>query len=248
MPLALPALIRGAQLVQLIESPQFLLDPKGIDLSGLGFGTPSILYWNDLSGARVPCAVITVDSETGKMTVACRGTASIWEWLDDAMFALRQANFLPAGCLVEDGFGRVYESTTLEKGGDFRPLLGDPAKVTAYGHSLGAAWVGYFAGHMGIEAAYPIAMPKIGNELTAAFIEARTGQILRPTNSHDVVPLLPCNFLNIAKYVNPGPELALNSAGLVAHGPGCAHHLTTYLYLLGGLCGQAFPLGGDCLP
>ena len=240
----LATVVRLGLFVKAAESDAFLSEPHGLDLSALVYASRAVLFWRDLRGARTPCAILAEDSTTGKLTIACRGTDSIWEWLDDARFAQRPCKWAPGGCLVENGFGDVYDSTSLEDGSDFRPLLTDRAGLTIAGHSLGAAWAVQAAGDLGAGTCVAFACPKVGNPQLAIVIEGRVPAILRPTNSHDVVPLLPASFRGVLSYQNPGPELPLNSAGVVCHGPMCAHHLTTYLHLLD----SAQPLDEDCSP
>jgi pimeloyl-ACP methyl ester carboxylesterase len=245
VPLDVQKIVRAARLVQVAESDGFAADPLSVDLTALGYAAPTPLFWTEPDGTRLPCAFVAEELDGPGVAVACRGTANLWEWLDDARFGQRQCRWAPAGCLVENGFADLYDSTSLADGRGFRDLLGDPESLLVAGHSLGAAWSLLLAGEVGASECVAIASPKVGNAALAAEIERRVGEICRPVNSHDVVPLMPCSFLGLLEYVNPGPELALNSAGMVRHGPPCAHHLTTYLRLLGG---SDFQLEEACKP
>ena len=225
------------------------------------------IYANDLATDVNPLrtdqivsfGVVAQDS-LGNVVVAIRGTASIFEWLQDARFLPVKCPILPGAGYTEDGFTAVYESLRITENPASRRLvdaLPDMAfphpvtSVTICGHSLGAALATLLALDVGANTkfekpiAYTYASPRVGDPSFVDTYNQLVSNTYRFANRLDIVPKVPSPPL----YEHVLGLYDLNPMLKVKWDIPCEHHLTTYLYLLSLLSGGTLlPLDGACVP
>ena len=192
--------------------------------------------------------------------VAIRGTASIFEWVQDARFLLVKCPILPGAGYTEDGFTAVYESLRITENPastrlvDALPDMAFPHPVTSVticGHSLGAALATLLALDVGANTkfekptAYTCASPRVGDPSFVDTYNQLVSNTYRFANRLDIVPKVPSPPL----YEHVLGLYDLNPMLKVKWDIPCEHHLTTYLYLLSLLSGGTLlPLDGACVP
>jgi predicted lipase len=188
--------------------------------------------------------------------IAIRGTANIWEWIQDAKLLPKSFPFVSGAGLTEDGFTDMYCSfrTGVDpKSARLTPtlasLLGSSAttNLTICGHSLGAALATLLALDVVMNTPYthPIvytfASPRVGDLTFSHLFNSVVPGCFRIANRNDVVTHLPTPPL----YFHVGDDDELIPGSSVANNVLCQHHLTTYLFLLDK---GATPLNAECVP
>ena len=233
-----------------------------------GFQRVQVIYGNDLATDInavkdiVPFGFIAKSPDPANdFVVAIRGTDSIWEWIQDARFDRVTCPCAPAAGESDDGFTDVYESLVVAADGSgarvvdvLRGLLNSVGNATLAitGHSLGAALATLLAlevtrsGAFATPEVITFASPLVGNPQFAGAYNAAVPNPWRIANLVDIVPKLPPPFWG---YEHVNQLFSVNSLGKARLDPVCAHHLTTYLFLLGQLAGAGgFPLDPKCQP
>jgi predicted lipase len=190
--------------------------------------------------------------------VAIRGTASIWEWVQDARYNKVTCPFAQGAGQTEDGFTDVYMSLVAAPDGhpprvvDVLKTIGAAtpgATFTITGHSLGASLATLLALDVKENAAIApsivtFASPLVGDAQFTLTFNTEVPDSWRIANRVDLVPKVPPVFWG---YDEVNQLFPVNSFGKVKLVPACAHHLTTYLFLLSQLGpGGNFPVDADC--
>ncbi len=191
--------------------------------------------------------------------VAIRGTASIWEWAQDAQFRKVQFPYAVGAGDTEDGFTDVYSSLRAEPN-NAGPRLADTLRdllagnvgytLTISGHSLGGSLATLAAldvvasGVHNNPDVYTFASPYVGDGLFANTYDRLVTRTWRIANQMDIVTHLPPSLLG---YTHVQQPVVVNSAGKVNPTVPCLHHLTTYLHLLSPNPAD-IPLDPECQP
>jgi lipase (class 3) len=202
---------------------------------------------------------LVLQSPTGEVVIAIRGTNGFFEWLQDADFPLITCPFLAGAGKTEMGFTDVYQSLCMAPAVGSTKLVSALAglpfpravtSVTICGHSLGGALVTLLGLDVGANtpyktpAVYSYASPRTGDPQFVATYNQVVTNSFRFANRFDVVPGLPpaaFGYGHVDTFVDlkPGVEVSID--------PLCRHHLTTYLYVLGKMAGVAgLPLNKEC--
>jgi triacylglycerol lipase len=233
-----------------------------------GFQLVQAIYGNDLAtdigGPKdiVPFGFIAKSpAPANDFVVAIRGTASIWEWIQDARFLRVACPCAKGAGESEDGFTGVYQSLVVASTGGIprvvdvlRGILGPLANATLAitGHSLGAALATLLAlevtesGAFATPEVITFASPLVGDPQFARTYNTEVPNTWRLANELDLVPKMPPSVWG---YDHADQLSSLNSFLKVKMEPACCHHLTTYLHLLNLLSpGGNFPLDGNCGP
>ena len=277
-PLAQPDLKEAIEYALLVKSAedvppgQTVYHPGDIitiscDTINVDYTVVTTIYANDLATDVNPLrtdqivsfGVVAQDS-LGNVVVAIRGTASIFEWVQDARFLLVKCPILPGAGYTEDGFTAVYESLRITENPastrlvDALPDMAFPHPVTSVticGHSLGAALATLLALDVGANTkfekpiAYTYASPRVGDPSFVDTYNQLVPNTYRFANRLDIVPKVPSPPL----YEHVLGLYDLNPMLKVKWDIPCEHHLTTYLYLLSLLSGGTLlPLDGACVP
>jgi hypothetical protein len=237
------------------------------DAINVNYTVVTTIYGNDLAtdvnplrSDQIVSFGFVAQDDLGNAVVAIRGTASIFEWVQDFRFLLVRCPFLAGAGFTENGFTAVYESLrTGPDAGSTRLVdalsgLAWPrlvASMTLCGHSLGAALATLLALDVGANTtfkqptAYTFASPRVGDPSFADTYNQLVPDTFRFSNRLDIVPK------------SPSPPLYEHVVGLYDLNPlmkvqwtiACEHHLTTYLFLLSTLGGgSVLPLDNDCVP
>jgi triacylglycerol lipase len=232
----------------------------------LNFQLMQVIYGNDLATDINPVKDIVpfgfiakAPDPANDFVVAIRGTASIWEWVQDARFNKVTCPCAPGAGESEDGFTDVYESLVVAPDGRaprvvdmlrgvLSPLRNATLAIT--GHSLGAALATLLALEVterDVVASPEIitfASPLVGDTQFARAYDAAVPNTWRIANLVDLVPKVPPAVWG---YDHVNQLFQINSFGKVRLDPVCSHHLTTYLFLLSQLGhGGDFPLDTNC--
>jgi Lipase (class 3) len=230
-----------------------------------GYQLVNTIYGNDLATDIDPVKDIVPFGFIAKgpapandFVVAIRGTASIWEWIQDARYLKVTCPFAQGAGQTEDGFTDVYMSLVVASNGSL-PRLVDVLKalfaatpgatLTITGHSLGASLATLLAldvkENAGIApSVVTFASPLVGDAQFTLTYNTEVLDTWRIANRVDLVPKVPPVFWG---YDEVNQLFPVNSFGKVKLVPACAHHLTTYLYLLSQLGpGGNFPIDADC--
>eukprot|EP00899_Mesostigma_viride_P015970 jgi/Mesvir1/24374/Mv11045-RA.1 len=152
-------------------------------------------------------AYVAISRSLRMIIVSFRGTkqSSLANWLKDVQFAKLDFGYPGLqGARVHHGFFAAYNNTIL------RPRILDAVTrlqaeapdytILVVGHSLGAAMTAFCALDMKIylDAAsvlvYNFGMPRVGNDVFAAFFAMMFPDTIRVTHENDVVPHLPPRF------------------------------------------------------
>jgi hypothetical protein len=277
-PIAQPDLNQAIKYALLVKSAedvptsQTLYHPGDIinvtyDAINVDYTVVTTIYANDLATDVNPLRTdqivsfgVAVQDSLGNALVAIRGTAGIFEWVQDARFLLVKCPILPGAGYMEDGFTAVYESLRITQNPvskrlvDALPDLAFPHPVTSIticGHSLGAALATLLALDVGANTkfanptSYTYASPRVGDPSFVDTYNQLVPKTYRFANRIDLVPKLPSPPL----YEHVLGLYDLNPMLKVKWDIPCEHHLTTYLYLLSLLSGGTIlPLGADCVP
>jgi Lipase (class 3) len=237
------------------------------DTINVDYTVVTTIYGNDLATDVNPLRTdqivsfgLVVQDARGNAVVVIRGTAGIFEWVQDLRFLLVKCPILPGAGYTEDGFTAVYESLRIAQDPaskrlvDALPNMAFPHPVTSMaicGHSLGAALATLLAVDVGANTkfanptSYTYASPRIGDPSFVDTYNQLVPDTYRFANRLDVVPKLPTPpfYEHVLGLYDLNPMLK------VKWDIPCEHHLTTYLYLLSLLSGGTIlPLDGDCLP
>ncbi len=231
-----------------------------------GFQLVQVIYGNDLATDInqikdiVPFGFIAKSpAPANDFVVAIRGTASIWEWVQDARFLRVTYPFATGAGESEDGFTDVYQSLVVASTGGI-PRLVDVLKgilsplanatLAIAGHSLGAALATLLAldvtesGAFATPEVITFASPLVGDPQFARTYNTEVPNTWRIANELDLVPKMPPSVWG---YDHVNQLFSINSFLKVKMDPACCHHLTTYLYLLNLLSpGGNFPLDANC--
>lgn len=237
------------------------------DAINVDYAVVTTVYGNDLATDVNPLRTdqivsfgLVVQDSLGNGVIAIRGTAGIFEWVQDARFLLARCPILPGAGYTEDGFTAVYESLRitqdpgLKRLVDALPGMAFPHPVTSMticGHSLGAALATLLALDVGANTkfanptAYTYASPRIGDPSFVDTYNQLVPNTYRFANRLDIVPKVPAPPL----YEHVLGLYDLNPMLKVKWDIPCEHHLTSYLYLLSLLSGGGLlPLDGACVP
>jgi Lipase (class 3) len=237
------------------------------DTINVDYTVVTTIYANDLATDVSPLRAdqivsfgVVVQDARGNGVVAIRGTAGIFEWVQDARFLLVKCPILPGAGFTEDGFTAVYESLRIAQDPASKRLVDalpnmafrhPVTSTTICGHSLGAALATFLALDVGANtkfakpASYTYASPRLGDPSFVDTYKQLVPNTYRFANRLDLVPKLPTPPL----YEHVLGLYDLNPMLKVKWDIPCEHHLTTYLYLLSLLSGGTIlPLDGDCLP
>jgi len=233
-----------------------------------GFQLVQVIYGNDLATDVnqikdvVPFGFIAkAPDPANDFVAAIRGTASIWEWIQDARFLRVTCPCANGAGESEDGFSDVYRSLVIASDGSaprvvdvLRTLLSSlpNATLAITGHSLGAALAKLLALEVVESGAFDkpevitFAGPLIGDTQFARTYGTEVPNTWRIANVMDLVPKMPPPVWG---YDHVDQLFSLNSFLKVKMEPACCHHLTSYLYLLGQLSpGGNFSLDANCKP
>ena len=214
------------------------------EIQKLGYQFLDTISANDLAtNARKLTDVVTFGftamSPAGELVVVLRGTATILEWIHDAQFEMVDCPVAGISAKTEDGFTALYKSLLIGKFAalDYvRGLLLEAKTVTVCGHSLGAALATLLALDVATNtschdpACYTFASPRVGDHAFVQAFNAAVSNNHRFANRLDLVPKLP---LVPYEHVDTHYEL-VPDIGKVNWTIPCMHHMTTYLWLLGG--------------
>lgn len=266
-----------ARLVQIAESvdPQdeYSADDKAA-IAALGYTFLDTLYGNELStdvdphlGESVTYGFLAVSNAPGavekELVAIVRGTDTVDEWLHDFSFLMVPNPIHSGAGLTEDGFTGIYRSlgvgrtvnslTAVQAIGAY--LHADRADtVTVAGHSLGGALATLLTLDVALNTPertpvlYSFASPRVGDHQFAGFFDAVIPESYRVYNRADLVPNLPPVFPLPFEHTNtPLPLVA--PMGAIQATIACAHHLTTYLWLMEQQVDPSsteFPVDLDC--
>jgi hypothetical protein len=241
---------------------------------GAGYTVITSIFANDLATdmnpdrgkSRVSIGLI-LQSPTGDVVIAIRGTEGIQEWIHDAEFLMVPTPFLAGAGHTEDGFTAVYLSMTTSLDPSCPtvtkalPTLAFPKPVTSLticGHSLGGALATLLALDVAANtpfknpAAYTYASPRTGGPQFAATYNQVVPNTIRIAGRIDLVPKLPLPPIYehvLGLYELNSVQLTIPPKILVKPDLVCLHILTTYLYLLSQQAGGPLqPLQPQCTP
>jgi hypothetical protein len=242
---------------------------------GAGYTVITSIFADDLATdmnpdrgkARVSIGLI-LQSATGDVVIAIRGTEGIQEWIHDAEFLMVPTPFLAGAGHTDDGFTAMYLSMTTTVLIDptcpsvtkTLPSLAFPRPLTSLticGHSLGASLATLLALDVAANTpfknptVYTYASPRTGGPQFAATYNQVVPNTTRIAGRLDLVPKLPLpplyeHVLGLCEVnsVQLIPPKILVKPDLV-----CLHILTSYLYLLSLQAGgPILPLQPQCIP
>jgi predicted lipase len=231
-----------------------------------GYTYLQTIYGSDLGTDAHPALGVDVSygylalSPKGELVVAIRGTDTILEWIDDAQFYFVYNPIKHSSGFTEDGFTTIYKSLRIAKVTGTQTLInsirgyidaGTATNITLTGHSLGGALVTLLALDVAHNTSqkspilYTFASPRVGEELFAYDFNDTVPTSYHVYHTKDVVPLVP-----LWPYTSVKSPFALASnSSTVKDDVACAHHLTTYLWLMGNAANvNAGSLDADCVP
>lgn len=275
--------IKFAQLVNAAYAvnPSDLTNSAGQSISagGTTYTVVTTIYANDLatemnplrSANIVSIGLILQAAGAADIVVAIRGTEGVFEWIQDAKFALVPCPFLAGAGNTEDGFSDMYSSLRTGSSAGSPTVVSALAKlsfprpvnaatpVTICGHSLGGALVTLLALDVAANTifknptVYSYASPRVGDGAFTAMYNHYVSTTFRVANRVDIVPKLPLpplydHALGLHE-INPVLLLPMPSKILVKPTIVCEHILATYLYLLSVASGgPVLPLEATCVP
>lgn len=209
---------------------------------------------------------IAVDSTTQEIIISVRGSASLYNWLGDVVWA-RQPTTMCSGCWAHLGFLFAYSEVVKNVNATLfsATRLFPSYKITLTGHSLGAAVGTLLAMRLrdvGYEMdVYTYGSPRVGNEALASYISHQKGRDYRITHLADTVARLPpinreFRHTSPEYWVQPGPswrtsydaaeiEVCTGYANAACNGgePWWVLDITSHLYYFVAIshCGEADP-------
>ncbi|MBZ5681038.1 MAG: lipase family protein [Acidobacteriia bacterium] len=210
---------------------------------------------------------LVLQSDSGDVAIAIRGTEGILEWVHDAEFLSVKCPFLIGAGSTEDGFTSMYLSLTAAVGsGSPRlvqvlpglPFLKPVTSVTICGHSLGGALATLLALDVAANTkfknptVYTYASPRTGDHLFVSTYNQVVPNTFRIANRVDLVPKLPLPPLyeHVLGLFELNPiKLGIPPKLLIKLDIACQHVLNSYLHLLSGLAaGGTISLDSKCAP
>jgi Lipase (class 3) len=234
---------------------------------GKNYTVTKTIYSNDLATDITPdrpavegyktIGIVAVNAaDPTDIYIAIRGTANVWEWIQDFKFLPRPFSPVAGGGLTEDGFTDMYLSFSFSaapQAGFCQQLVGllpAGASVTVAGHSLGAALSTLLSLDLAVHskvnvASYTLASPRVGDLAFGNLFNHVVPNAYRVANRLDIVPKTPAPplYLHVGDDTEliPGPDLQNNLA--------CEHSILSYMHLLGSLIGQQalYPLNATCV-
>jgi hypothetical protein len=239
-----------------------------LKIQSFGYKFLNTIYGNELAtdidphlGEVVTFGFIAINNLTGELVAVLRGTDTIYEWIEDALFLMVKNPITGTDDWTEDGFTSVYLSLSIGRANNsataknaIRDLVmsGQARAVTIAGHSLGAALATLLTLDVALNGDFPnpvlysYGCPRVGDHLFAHRFNESVAVSYRVVNKQDLIPQLP-PVLPIP-YEQVNTEFLLNdTSNILIHNIDCDHHLTTYLFLIAQITGQAgFPLDADC--
>lgn len=263
--------IHYACLVKVAEDvqPASEYSPQNIAaIQGLGYNFLQTLYGNELAtevdshaGETVTYGFLAVSPASGELVAIVRGTDTILEWMHDASFLMLPNPIHSGSGMTEDGFTAIYESLRVARDPKSTPAAssigayvhaGTAQTVTVSGHSLGGALATLLTLDVALNtecrapSVYTFASPRTGDHFFAGSFNASISESYRIFNRSDLVPNLP-PFLPLP-YEHPNSPFELVEPwNTVNSSIACAHHLTTYLWLMGQLTGdKTYPVNAEC--
>ena len=224
------------------------LAATNMTIGSVNYNIVATIYGNDLATTANPNAAdifvsfgLVLQSPTGDVVIAIRGTNGFFEWLQDADFPQIVCPFLAGAGKTEQGFTDVYRSLCMA------PAVGAASvvqalpglafqtpvtSVTICGHSLAGALVTLLALDVAANApapfktptVYSYASPRTGDSQFVDTYNQVVPNSYRLANRLDVVPALPpaaFGYDHVDAFVEliPGFEVKID--------PLCRHHLTT---------------------
>jgi predicted lipase len=273
--------IEFAQLV----NAAYGLDPQNttslagqpVKAGALGYTIVTTVFANDLateimpgrSAINVPIGLVLQKTGGDDIVIAIRGTAGVYEWIQDARFSLVPCPFLAAAGNTEDGFTAMYASmrtgsapgaptlVSALPGLAFPKPVSAATSVTICGHSLGGALVTLLALDVAANTiftnptVYSYASPRAGDSTFAAMYDHLVPNTYRIANRVDIVPKLPMpplyGHVKGLYELNPIQLLPLPPKVLVRPELACEHILSSYLFMLSLKSGgPVIPLEARC--
>jgi hypothetical protein len=262
--------IHYARLVKIAEDVQpaneYSAQNKA-DILALGYTFLQTLYGNELATEVSPNTGETVTygflgvSAAGELVAIVRGTDTVLEWMHDASFLMLPIPIHSGAGMTEDGFTTIYKSLRTDRNPQSTSAAtsvgsyvhaGTATSVTIAGHSLGGALATLLTLDVALNTecrqpvVYTYASPRTGDHFFAGSFNSAIAQSYRIYNRCDLVPNLP-PFLPLPyEHTNTGVEI-VPPMNAIQDGIGCAHHLTTYLWLMDRMSrGQTFPVNPEC--
>ncbi len=262
--------IHYARLVKIAEDVQPAAEYSAqnkADIQTLGYAFLQTIYGNELATEVSPHTGETVTygflalSAAAELVAIVRGTDTVLEWMHDAAFLMLPNPIHSSAGMTEDGFTAIYKSLRTDRNPQSTSAMasigayvhaGQAKTVTVAGHSLGGALATLLTLDVALNTecrqpvVYTYASPRTGDHLFAGSFNAAISRSYRIYNRSDLVPNLP-PFLPLPyEHTNTGVEM-VPPMNAIQDSLGCAHHLTTYLWLMDRMQGgQSFPVDGDC--
>lgn len=237
------------------------------DILALGYTFLQTLYGNELATEVSPHSGETVTygflgvSAAGELAAIVRGTDTVLEWMHDAAFLMLPNPIHSGAGMTEDGFTAIYKSLRTDRSLQSTSATasigayvhaGRARKVTVAGHSLGGALATLLTLDVALNTecrqpvVYTYASPRAGDHFFAGSFNATIPQSYRIHNRSDLVPNLPPFFPLPYEHTNTSVELVA-PMNAIDDSIGCAHHLTTYLWLMDRMLGgNNYAVDADC--
>ena len=187
--------------------------------------------------------------------VVFRGTSNALEWIDNAWCTLIPCTLMPGAGRTHEGFSTIYGSIKIvvdsASGADATPPTGTfaeqvataiirsstvdgvaPTKIRLLSHSLGGALMTLYVVDNQAKGSLPkatvnytFASPRVGDATFVAKYNSLGLQTWRIANAPDLVPQVPLESMG---YEHVNTAVDIDSTGLVAYSPTCAHLLPGY--------------------
>jgi len=243
------------------------------DPNNVGYKVVTTIFGNDLAtdmnparGNQIVSFGYILQAPNNDVVIAIRGTEGIWEWIHDAEFLTVKCPFLVGSGCTDDGFTAIYNSlrvgvtaTSTAVVNALATLPFNPATnaLTICGHSLGGALATMLALDVAANTnfknpiVYTYASPRAGDPAFVSTYNQVVTNTSRIANWVDLVPKLPLPPLyeHVLGLYDLRSVTLIPPKLLVKFELACAHHLTSYLYLLTLLSGgTVLPLDTACVP
>ena len=231
------------------------------------------IYANDLAtdmnparGTNRVSIGMILQSTSGDVVIAVRGTEGIMEWIQDAQFLPVPCPFMASAGNTEDGFTAMYRSLTISSSAGSAsvvaslatlPFSKPVASLTICGHSLGGALVTLLALDVAANTSfssptvYSYASPRAGDTTFANLYDHAVPNTFRIANRVDLVPKLPLPpvYAHVSGLVELNPIRLIPPKVLIKPDIPCEHFLSSYLYLLSlSTGGPVLALAPQCVP
>jgi hypothetical protein len=232
-----------------------------------GYTFLQTLYGNELATDIDPHAGETVTygflavSNARELVAILRGTATVLEWVQDAAFLMVPNPVHSGAGFTEDGFTAIYRSLRVGRDPNATTAVGSvgayvhagqAASVTVSGHSLGGSLATILTLDVALNTecrtptVYTFASPRTGDHFFAGAFNSVVPLSYRVFNRFDLVPNLP-PILPLPYEHTKTPFELLEPPGAIQQTVLCAHHLDTYIWLMGQLVGgNPYPVDPDC--